>query len=502
MPGKHSLWVTVVCAATLFAGCANLQPRRGFLEVEEEATKRLGAELAWRQSGEEDAVVRERVSQLLAETLSPDTAVQIALLQNPDLQVTYEALGVAQADMVQAGMLENPVLVAAPRFGVGSISGTNLEMDIAQNLLQLATLRSKKKLARTQFHEARLRVSHQVLEIASEVREAYYELVASRHLVSVLRTIEETTSLSSDYATRLHEAGNISDLALARERALYEEARVAREIAEAAGVAPHEQLVRLLGLDRALRLETSETLPPLPRERVATEGLEGLAISNRLDLQALAKEIDAFEQALSLSRFYRWIPFVEAGVSAEREVEGGWVIGPQLALEIPIFDQGQAQVARFESMVRERKRAHEALSLDIRRDVRIHAEALRAAHAVARNYLRTLIPLRERIVRLTHQEYNFMLVGAFELLSAKRDEIESYQHYVEALRGFWTTRARLRGALGGVLPLREPGQEEPEPAQPDEMEMHGHDHGSMTMPEKKPAGGEMHHHGHGGSHGK
>lgn len=511
---RHSLGLAM--AALLLAGCANVDPRRGFPAVEEDARQRLGANLAWSQDAEEDAAIRAQVSRLLAQPLSPDVAVQIALLQNPDLQATYEALGVAAADLVQAGLLSNPVLVAAPRPGVGSVSGTNLELDIAQNLLQLLTLRSRKELATRQFEEARLRVSHQVIELAAEVRDAWYERVAALHLLSVLRSIEETASLASEYATRLHRAGNVSNLALARERALFEEARIARQNAEAAAIAPREQLARLLGRRPPQALETPETLPPLPAMRVRSEGLEALALANRLDLRALEKEIEAFEQALALARFYRWIPFVEVGVSAEREAEGGWVVGPQLALEIPIFDQGQAQVARFESMVRERRRHHEALLLDVRRDVRTFSEAVRARRHLAEEYLRTLIPLRERIVRLTQAEYNYMLVGAFELLSAKRDEIASYEQYVEALRRYWVSRAGLERAVGGALPTEpaEPAEAEaaPEPLAVPGIEPDADDHGAHgdhggsghgahapeAPPEKRAPSGHHHHEGHDG----
>jgi len=39
--------------------------------------------------------------------------VQIALLNNKDLQATYEDLSIAQADLVQAGLLQNPVFGAS-----------------------------------------------------------------------------------------------------------------------------------------------------------------------------------------------------------------------------------------------------------------------------------------------------------------------------------------------------------------------------------------------------
>jgi cobalt-zinc-cadmium efflux system outer membrane protein len=61
-----------------------------------------------------------RLRDLLSRELTVETAVQVALLNNKTLQATYEDLSVAQADLVQAGLLQNPVFrrhVAFPVAG-------------------------------------------------------------------------------------------------------------------------------------------------------------------------------------------------------------------------------------------------------------------------------------------------------------------------------------------------------------------------------------------------
>jgi cobalt-zinc-cadmium efflux system outer membrane protein len=68
------------------------------------------------------------------------------------------------------------------------------------------------------------------------------------------------------------------------------------------------------------------------------------------------------------------------------------------------------------------------------------------------HYRRTVLPLRERIVDLTLKNYNYMLMGAFDLLMAKQQEYESYQKYLEAVRDYWIIRADMQRSLGGRLP--------------------------------------------------
>ena len=58
----------------------------------------------------------EKLQALLEGELTTNAAVQIALLNNAALQATFEELGIAQAELVQAGLLKNPVFAGHVRF--------------------------------------------------------------------------------------------------------------------------------------------------------------------------------------------------------------------------------------------------------------------------------------------------------------------------------------------------------------------------------------------------
>ena len=60
-----------------------------------------------------------------------------------------------------------------------------------------------------------------------------------------------------------------------------------------------------------------------------------------------------------------------------------------------------------------------------------------------------LLPLRHTIVEQTQAENNAMLVGTFDVLRAKQDEIEAGAAYVAALRDYWLARARMEQVLNG-----------------------------------------------------
>jgi cobalt-zinc-cadmium efflux system outer membrane protein len=130
-------------------------------------------------------------------------------------------------------------------------------------------------------------------------------------------------------------------------------------------------------------------------------------------------------RTLGISREWRWLFGVYIGATVERDTDGQWVVGPSLSLELPIFDQRQARIAREEALLRKEVAKLTALAVDIRSEVREMRDRLIHYRRLSEHYRTTLIPLRERIVELTEREYNYMLVGAFDLLAARQQEFDA-----------------------------------------------------------------------------
>jgi outer membrane protein, heavy metal efflux system len=436
----------------LALGCAHLQPRESLEEVRRLLDDRV-EHVEWIEGGTADVQVEAAIDDRLRAPLTAAAAVEIALLNNRRLQATYQALAVAQADLVQAGLLENPVLVGSslqPGEGGGRAL---LNVGIVQNLLSILTRPSKKALSEAQLEKAELEVGHAVLQLVSEVEAAYYEAVAARQVVAMHRLISDAADASSEMAQRLSEAGNLSALDEAHERGVLETSRVNLARSETRLVDARERLTSLLGLwGERVEFELPEALPELPVEAEALDGLEALAVQHRLDLAAAGREVEILAAALGVSRNWRWMVVAQIGLDSERELDGAWLHGPSLALELPIFDRRQAQLARLEAELRRSEQNLAAMAVEIRSDVRRQRDRLAMTRRLVEHYRDAIIPLREQIVTLTQERYDFMLTGVFELLMAKRDEYAGYQDYVEGLRDYWQTRTALQRAVGYALP--------------------------------------------------
>src|SRR5882672_142275 len=136
----------LLLAVALFAGCASTNPEPGFRDVAATIQGRTGHTLCWNRGTEADERADAVVHGLLAKPLTAAAAVQIALLRNPALQATYEELSLAQADVVQAGLLSNPVFSASVTTAEREAIDPNLIAGLTQSFLDLLLIPAKTKI--------------------------------------------------------------------------------------------------------------------------------------------------------------------------------------------------------------------------------------------------------------------------------------------------------------------------------------------------------------------
>src|SRR5438132_75566 len=209
-------------ATVPLAGCAHVDPNPAFQELASTVHLRTGKRVQWNRGSAEDAEANAAVASLLSRPLTAGSAVQVALLNNHKLQATYEELGIAQADLVEAGLLRNPIFTFERRF-----PGQALEMDVLKEFIDILLLPLRKRIAAAQFEAVKLRVGHEILNLAGEVRAAFYEHQGDEQLVDLRKTVAEATERSAETALHIHEAGNLKNLALASAQASHSPAKIA-----------------------------------------------------------------------------------------------------------------------------------------------------------------------------------------------------------------------------------------------------------------------------------
>lgn len=452
----NTRWMLIPAAATVL-GCASVQPTEARRDVGELVEGRLGmpAAIPEEQDAESRARVRARVAELLAEPLTPDRALQVAMLNNRELRATLEDLGVAQAELVQAGLLQNPVISGDL---VVSTKGNGLGGGIAlsQSLLSVFLIPAKRRMARARLKHAVVTVGQATLMLARDVRVAFVTAQAAEQAVGLYHSRFQAAEVAHELAQRQFDAGNITPLDQQLFAAALDRARVEFADAQLAATVAREELTRLLGLwgEDAAWTFASPLENALPPETDLAR-LEQQAMRDRLDLSAARYETESIAYALTLRR-RGMLPDLNVGVTARNEVGDDlgheWVLGPSLSLELPIFDPGHADIARIQAILRQAQHRLQDVAIHVRSEIRVHRAELVAARRKVEYYEKTVLPRAESITELTLREYNAMLVGTYQLLETRTDQIDAHHEYVEALRDYWVARSELELAVGGRLP--------------------------------------------------
>jgi cobalt-zinc-cadmium efflux system outer membrane protein len=431
-------------------GCASVDLRAGFPEVSVVVEERAATKIVWNRGNDLDKEAAEKLRALLQKKLAADDAVQIAMLNNRDLQAIYTDLGVAQADLVQAGLFRNPILDAAVLFPLSGVR-PDLQLSVVIGFLDALYVPLRKRVAAARFEEAKLRVTGAVLDLAAQVRRAFHEHQANGQMLELRQTIVQALTASWEVSRRLHDAGNITDLDLARDRAAAETSKLVLRSVEIAARQSREHLNDLMGTwAEQTGWEIDGRLPDIPAEPVPVNGLERVALSRSIDLSQARQRIITAGQQLGYDRATALIPETDLGVGAEREE--GWKLGPVLSVPIPLFDQGQARVGRAVAELRRPQQEYYALAVRVRATARAVRDRMLGAQDRALYYRDILLPLQERIVNEAQLQYNAMQIGIFHLLRDRERQIETGVAYVEALREYWLARADLLHISSGRLP--------------------------------------------------
>lgn len=464
---KRAITPFVLAAAAGLAGCAGMKPGLGFDDaggVRQSVVERTGMKVHWNNGTKEDAEVAAAVANLLARNLTADAAVQTALLNNHDLQAVYEELNLSQAEMVQAGLLRNPILSGEIRWATTGGEGPAVVLDLTQDFVSLLYMPLRKGQAEAAFEAAKLRVTAAVVDTASEVRSAFYEYQAAEQAREMRKTVLDATLASYDLAQRLRAAGNNRELDVLNEQDASEQARLDLARAEENVTQLRERLNALMGLwGKQTQWHAEAMLPALPTDDGVPADLERAAIESNLELGVARREIEVAARALGITKPFGWLTDAEAGVAAERELEGTWSVGPSLSLPVPLFDQGQGAVGKAQARLRQASEHFYARAVEVRSRVRAAHSVVMSARDRANYYHRVVLPLRHQIVDQTQLQYNAMQVSAFQLLEAKRNQIEAGANYIEALRDYWVARTKLEQVLSGRLTAFEgPGASSPD----------------------------------------
>lgn len=441
--------LAALSAVLVLGGCATFSADGGFGPVEQTVKARSGRDVVWAKTDEQREALAARTLELLAQPLSVESAVQVALLNNRGLQAAYYDLGISEADLVQASRLPNPRFsMLRTRRG----EDYKIEQALTFNIFSLITMPLAREIELRRFEQAKLGAAFDALRLAADTRRAYFAAVAADETTRYMEQVRQAAEASADLAQRMARAGNFSRLQQAREQSFYADATAQLARARANAVSAREQLARLMGVwGPQLAFRLPERLPDLPKAVGERPDLESLAMQQRLDLQSVRAQLEGLGRNLGLTRTTRFLNALEFGPARVLEGERSepYKNGYDIAFEIPIFDFGSTRVAKAEAIYMQAVERATETAINARSEVREAYHTYRTQYDLAKHYRDEVVPLRKRISEENQLRYNGMLIGVFELLADARAQISSVASYIDALRDFWIAQSNLEMSLVG-----------------------------------------------------
>lgn len=439
-------------ALALLAGCAASRIDDNVAAAHAEVAARGGPDFAWLATDAARQQARADVARALAQPLSGDDAVRVALSHDPALQALLFDRAAASADATRSARLPNPVFALERLAGGGAAGPVEVTRALSVPLLDLLLLPARAAQADDAQRRLRLQLAADVLRAADETRVAWVSAVAAEQSLRYATDVGDAADAAADLARRLEATGSFSTLQRAREEAFVADAATGLAQARRAQRRTREALVRALGLDaaEAATLRLPERLPDLPAALPAPTPAQQAALDDRLDLRLARARLDELARAQGLARVAGSIDALDVGVEHRSTTGQPREHGLTLSVPLPLFDTGDAARtgahARYDAALARMS----ALAVAAASQLREADGERRDAHALALRLRDQLVPLQSAIVRENLLRYNAMLASPFDLLADAREQARTVQLAIAAQRDFWLADAAWQAASVGV----------------------------------------------------
>ena len=449
---SHAKLALSALGLTVLTGCASVSLDQNTSRVNDEAGSFAGGQLALATTQDERDQRAQAAQTLLAQPLGQTQAIQLALVNSPSLQVLLAQGWAESADAAQVGRIANPIfsferMTSGPELA--------LARALSFGLLDLLTLPSRNGIANQFIEQSQLRLSSEVVDQVTLVRQAWVRAVVSQQSLTYAKQVYASAEAGAELAKRMQAVGNFNRITRAREQAFYADAATRLSTAQHQVTASREELVRLLGLDdgQAQALKLPERLPDLPKQPLDPQAIGSQATRARLDIRLAQATLDVAAKAQGLNMVTSFTDIELTGrrnttfdnAGGTRSTARGW----EIALRLPIFDWGGMQRAAMNARTLAAANHLEATVRSAGSNLRESYSAYRTAYDVARHYRDEVVPLRKVISEENQLLYNGMLISTFELLADARDQISAVAAAMDAQQQFWLADAALQASLIG-----------------------------------------------------
>ena len=387
--------------------------------------------------------------------IGPDDAAAIALYSNPALRSIRDRRGLASAQLIQAGILPNPVVSYSRDYVTGGNTAgtvTAYNFTAAWEFSALIPFLPKQTAARKNYRSVDLDVAWDEWQIAVNARTAVYRVLGLN--AQLVQAVEATEGLqqSTDAMRKAVDAHEKTVLELAAVESASQDSRATMLALEQEFHKQGLGLNKILGVEAEVKvaLRAGLSLPTRlapPEQHELADDLQ----SRRLDLLGLQQGLesqDATVRAAILAQF----PKMSAGFVKASDTTNVHTTGLIVAVDVPIFDRNQGVIAT-ERATRQRLRdEYTQRAFEARSDIAVALADIRSLDRQI-TAAQEALPLLEKLVSSAQAATEQRNADVLSYYTARSNLLQKRVQLIKLQEQLLEAHTALEIASGRYLPM-------------------------------------------------
>lgn len=389
-----------------------------------------------------------------ANGLDMTEVVTLAVVNNPQLKAARMKAGVADAQLLQAGLLPNPQISPAfvhPTGGPPPIAN-GYSFGLSQDLTALITRGAARARARAHRGEVNLQILWQEWQVAQRARQLFIRAHAQAHLNRILQTQRRLLAGRYRRDRKALKEGNITLSTVAADLVGLVNAEGRLRVLQRQRNTTWHALDGLLGLQPGVEPQLTGSIHLAAFSAGAFKTAVAALPDRRPDLLALRLGYRSQEAAVR-EAILKQFPSLNVGLNQGRDTGEVRSVGFSVTLSLPIFNHNQGNIAiarATRAMLRQtyQERLDQAVN---------HAHELWRATQIMTRQLKTLhgqLPILERTTAAARRSFQHGDMSAGTYVTLRSSLLAKRAEAVKLRASLQQTQAALETLLGMTLDTR------------------------------------------------
>lgn len=395
-----------------------------------------------------------------------DRALETARQHNPTYGQAEAGIRAARARAQQSALYPNPTVgYAGDEIRGGESHGGKQGFFVEQTIVTGGKLSRARDVFTKETQLAEMESEEQKIRVETAVRMAFYRVLAAQEMTGARADLAHIANESLETLRKLQNTGQADETELLAAELEAQRMKLSARQMENTLREEWRSLAALLGQ------------PDLPPQSVAGDLEHGWPDLDERQVEAIATQSPANRiasaaadrAASELSRAQReTIPDIlaRAGLDYNREplanpfLTTGWEWNAQLALQLPLFNRNQGNLAAARAGVDRAAAEKQRIGLTLRERASSAFDEYANARLTAEEYRDNILPLAKRSYSLMSERHSEMLAAYPRVLESKRRLFELQTEYIASLESLWATGLALQGFLltDGLEAPTQPGE--------------------------------------------